>query len=121
MKPNPFLAAAQAEDLGDLLDHIAWTEVLRPALLRERDNYTKMLVNSTLGLPVTIRTEAGAVQLTHEQLAGKIYGIDYIIDLVEKILTKGTRAVMELRSKGLSFEKLNGSGSDNSDYSTGTD
>lgn len=105
MSKSPFLDAAKAEDLGDLLDHIAWTDTLRPALLRERDNYTKMLVNATLGTPVQIPASAGrsAVEISKEQLAGKIYGIDYIVELVEGILSKGTRAVAELRKNGLNL------------------
>lgn len=111
MTKNPFLAAAQAEDLESLLDHISWAEVLRPALIRERDNYTKMLVSSTLGLPITVPTAQGPTTMSREQLAGKIYGIDYIIDLMERILSRGVRAVMELRSKGLSISKQYGSDS----------
>lgn len=104
MSKSPFLDAAKAEDLSDLLQHIAWTDTLKPALLRERDNYTKMLVNSTLGLPVTIPNSRGAaIEVTREQLAGKIYGIDYIIELVEGILSKGSKAVTELRKAGVNL------------------
>lgn len=106
MGQNPFEAVAKAEDLGDLLDHIAWREVLRPALAKERDNYTKMLVNSTLGIPVMMDTKQGPTTISREQLAGKIYGIDFILSTIEGILTKGTRAVEELRSKGLSLASL---------------
>ena len=103
MPKSPYLDAAKGEDLGSLLDHIGWTEVLRPALLRERDVYTKLLVGATLGAPVSINTSSGAVTLSSEQLAGKIYGIDYILDVVEKILTRGARAVAELRSHGVNL------------------
>jgi hypothetical protein len=102
---SPFLDAAKGEDLSDLLQHIAWTETLRPALLRERDNYTKMLVNATLGTPVQIPASSGraAVEISKEQLAGKIYGIDYIVELVEGVLSKGARGVAELRKSGVNL------------------
>jgi hypothetical protein len=104
MSKSPFLDAAKAEDLSDLLHHIAWTDTLRPALLRERDNYTKMLVNSTLGLPVRVPSTSGEpMEISKEQLAGKIYGIDYIIDLVGNILSRGERAVAELRKAGVNI------------------
>jgi hypothetical protein len=99
---NLYLEAAKAEDVQDLLQHIAWTETLRPALVRERDMFTKLLVGATLGRPVEIRTSAGVSELSKEQLAGKIYGIDYIFDYFEKVLTRGARAVAELRSQGIS-------------------
>ena len=109
MPRSPFLDAAKAEDLSDLLQHIAWTDTLRPMLVRERENYTKLLVNSTLGTPVRVPTATGVVELSKEQLAGKIYGIDYIMDLMEKILSRGARAVAELRSQGVSYGSSNSS------------
>lgn len=103
MTKNPYLDAAKAEDLNDLLDHMGWREVLRPALLRERELYTKLLVNATLGLPVELPSQTGPVRITQEQLAGKIYGIDYIMDLIEKVMSRGVRAVDELKRHGISF------------------
>lgn len=102
MTKNLYLEAAKAEDVQDLLNHIAWTETLRPALVRERDVFTKLLVGATLGRPVQIQTAAGVAEMSKEQLAGKIYGIDYIFDYFEKILTRGARAVAELRTQGVS-------------------
>lgn len=114
MAHNPFLAAAQAEDLESLLEHISWTDVLRPALIRERDILTKMLVGSTLGVPVTVATAHGAADLTREQIAGKIYGLDSVIDLIEKVLVRGQRGAEELRRNGLSLSRLYGDSSNNS-------
>lgn len=118
MSVSPFETAAKAEDLGDLLDHIAWREVLQPELLKARDNYTKMLVNSTLGLPVTVDTKAGPSVISREQLAGKIFGIDFVITTVENILSRGRRAVEELRAHGISLSMLDEYG--RSDTSTHT-
>lgn len=100
---NPYLDVAKAEDTADLLESLAWTDTLRPALLRERENYTKLLVSATLGLPVQVDTGVGPVTITREQLAGKIYGIDFVMQLFEKILTKGATAVRELRAVGINL------------------
>lgn len=98
-----YLDAAKAEDLNSLLDHIAWTDVLRPALMQERDRYTKLLVSSTLGAPIQVQTATGPVSLSREQLAGKIYGIDSIVDLMERILSRGLRGIAELKSRGVNI------------------
>lgn len=97
----PFVDAAKAEDLDNLLDHLAWTDTLRPALLRERNALTHLLVDSTLGLPVQAKTLGGPVEITREQLAGKIYGIDYIMTIMEKILTRGETASRQLKELGI--------------------
>ena len=99
---NPFVDSAKAEDVSDLLNHIAWTDTIRPALDHERDIFTKALVGATLGMPTQVQTNLGVVEISKEQLAGKIYGIDYIFGYIQKVLTQGTRAVAELRSKGIS-------------------
>ena len=106
-----FLDAAKAEDLNDLLSHIAWTDVLRPALLRERENYTKLLVSSTLGAPVEVATRTGTAPVTREQLAGRIYGIDYIMGLVERVMEKGIRAATELDRAGVHISTSYGNSS----------
>ena len=100
--PTPlYIDAAKAEDLSNLLDNIAWTDTVRPALIRERDFLTTQLVNSTLGLPVQAKTVEGTVEITREQLAGKIYGINYIMTLFEKLLTRGDVAIQQLKSLGI--------------------
>lgn len=101
--PSPFVDAYKAEDLQNLLDHIAWTDTIRPALLRERDNLTKLLVDATLGLPIQQRTVSGPVTISKEQLAGKIFGVDYVFSLFEKILAKGETAERELKAMGVNL------------------
>lgn len=104
MPKSPFEDAARAEDLGDLLQHIAWTDTLRPTLLRTRDAYSKLLVAATLGKPIEERSAGGSVcQITVEQLAGRIYGLDFMLDLVERVLSKGISAVTELRGAGINL------------------
>jgi hypothetical protein len=91
------LAAAQAEDTSSLLDHIAWTDVIRPRLATLRESYIKQLVAHDLGAPLP-------APLTREHLAGRIYGIDYICSILESILSRGARAAEELREIGFSLE-----------------
>lgn len=95
--------AYKAEDLDNLLDNIAWTDIVRPALIHEREQLTKSLVSSTLGLPIQAKTAAGTIEITREQLAGKIFGIDYIMNLFEKILTRGEVAERYLKELGVNI------------------
>ena len=97
MDPHDNLvAAAKAEDTFDLLQHIAWTYVLKPKLFIVREQYSKALVSHLLGSPLP-------EGLTKEQLAGRIYGIDFIIATIESVLTRGEKAVAELNSHGISL------------------
>jgi len=90
--------AAKAEDIFDLLNHIAWTDVLKPKLLSVREQYTKALVNNLLGTPLP---KDGPTQ---EQIAGKIYGIDFMISTIESVLTRGEKAIAELNYQGISLK-----------------
>ena len=97
--PQRAEAAAKAEDLGNLLDHIAWTDAVKPILLKRREAFSSMLVQIVL---------AGAdpknpQPYTKEQLAGAIYGIDQITLIFEKILKDGEKALAELRQQNLSL------------------
>lgn len=86
--------AAMAEDLGDLLDHLAWTDVLRPALLRTKSQISQRLASAVLG------TAGESEKCTAQQLAGMSYGIDAVITAVEGILRKGRMAAETLRLEG---------------------
>lgn len=88
------VAVAKAEDTFDLLDHIAWTGVIKPALDLEFKKYTELLVLEALGNPLP-----GG--LTREQVAGKCYGIQYISSLFEQILKRGEKALQDLQATGL--------------------
>jgi len=93
---STLVAVAQAEDTFDLLHHIAWTDVILPKLQKTRDQYTKALVNNILGgeLPPGV---------TRDQCAARAYGIDYIIQVMETVLTRGEKALEELNHKGVSL------------------
>lgn len=85
MPENLALKAAYGEDTMDLLDHIAWTDVVKPKLEEARKIFTEQLVS------VTLRPQKEGTE-TREQLAGKLYGISYIINVFEKILKEGHEA-----------------------------
>ena len=93
---NQLIAVAKAEDTYDLLNHIAWTDVVKPELQTVRETFSKQLVAAMLGSPLPIG-------ITKEQLAGKAFGIDYIIRLFESILAKGKVAREDIREIGISL------------------
>lgn len=79
------LKTAQAIDTLDLLDHIAWTDVLKPQLTQAQKYLTERLVGLTLGT-----LQPGSE--TKEQVAGKLYGINEFIKKIEKVLSAGNEA-----------------------------
>jgi hypothetical protein len=97
--PQRAEAAAKREDLGNLLDHIAWTDVVKPILQKRREAFSSMLVQTILGATA----QDGAQPYTKEQLAGAIYGIDQITSIIEKILKDGEKALAELRQQNLTL------------------
>jgi hypothetical protein len=85
----------RADQVGDLLTHIGWQEVIRPELARHRKVYEQLLVESVLGN----KTHApDGTALTSEQLAGRIYGLTEVEKLFEKILKNGVRALQWVNS-----------------------
>ena len=88
------VAVAQAEDTYDLLQHIAWDRVIKPALDAEVKKYSQLLVLEALGNQMP-----GG--LTREQVAGRCYGIQFVSSLFERILQKGEVALRDLQADGL--------------------
>ena len=93
-KSTQLVAVAKAEDTYDLLEHIAWEKVIKPALDQEIKRMSSLLVSEALGTPLP-----GG--LTREMVAGKCYGVQYISRLFEKILKDGERALVDLQADGL--------------------
>ncbi len=87
-------SVAKAEDTYDLMHHIAWDTVVKPALDKQVTDLSKLLVNEALGgkLPEG---------LTRERVAGMCYGINYISTLLEKILREGEKAMKDLSAMGI--------------------
>jgi hypothetical protein len=98
------ISVAKAKDLEDLLDHIAWTDTLRPALVDFKNVLASQLVQVTLGHPIEVQTSSGnSVPISREQLAGQIYGIDWLMKFVERVLDKGHVSADELKRLGISL------------------
>lgn len=93
---DQLVAAAKAEDLYNLQQHIAWTDVLQPKLQSAVKQWTDMLISEALG---------GALPpgKTREQVAGLAYGVTYITTLMKQILKEGERALEALHSEGISI------------------
>jgi hypothetical protein len=91
---------ARAEDLQNLLDHIAWTETLKPALLKAKATFEGQLVQATLG---NAPTDAHGQVVTVAQLAGRAYGLAFVVELVEDILRRGGRSLDALKSFGVNI------------------
>jgi hypothetical protein len=85
----------QAQDTQDLLDHLAWTDVVLPKIRKAREQYTNVLVAMTLGA-------TSPLPLTREQVAGRINGLDFVVELMQKILKRGKDAEEYLASLGIS-------------------
>lgn len=91
---NLALKAAYGEDTMDLLNHLAWTDIVRPRLEEARITFTNQLVSATLK-PQHADAE------TKEQIAGKLYGIAYVIQIFERILKEGENARVLLAKENL--------------------
>lgn len=76
-------AAAKGSDAADFLDHIAWTEVIEPQLLREREALMQELVQATLS--PNPKTNAALA-------AGKIAGLDWFRHRLAQLIREGKDA-----------------------------
>jgi hypothetical protein len=93
-----YTQAAQAVDTTDLLDHLAWTEVLEPALKKYRDQISTELYTRILNRTIDPNSP------TIEQLAGKVAGIDWVFTLLKRILREGGNAKNVLRELDINVE-----------------
>ena len=95
-------AIARAEDLKDLMSHIAWTDTIKPELDKVRSVYERFLTASVLGQKVVVPNPNGPSSVTSEQIAARIEGINFIERLFVKILTEGDKAFRDLQKFQLS-------------------
>lgn len=91
------LQAAQGLDAEDFLQHIGWTDALRPKLLTAKDILTKQLVDLTLSKP-------DPTSESREQIAGKLWGIDWVIKQIEAHVRKGREAEAQLAQANIHLE-----------------
>jgi len=89
--------AAQGIDTEDFLRHIAWEEILLPRFQEDRRVLTDRLVQSVLK-PETVDSE------TREQIAGKLWGIDYAIRTINEVVKRGRSAKSELARSNISVQ-----------------
>jgi len=87
MTTTTVIKAAQGADTQDLLNHIAWTDVILPKIDEARESLTKQLVNLVLTAP---GSRPGGE--TQEQIAGKLYGLNYLVTALQRILAEGNHA-----------------------------
>ncbi len=83
---------AKATDTEEFLTHIGWEAAVKPSLQAFKETQAKILVAHLLGSPLP-------GNITKEQIAGQIYGIDFIIKLLENILTQGQKALEILKAE----------------------
>jgi hypothetical protein len=93
------VTAAKAEDTANLLNHIAWTDVVRPKLQEQVAIYSQLIVAEALGGKLPLGK-------SREQLAGICYGINYVSTLFEKILRDGERAMKDLADERITLQHL---------------
>lgn len=91
----------EADETADLLAHVGWTDVLKPALQRKREIYAGILVAAVLG------RASGPQDLSKEQYAGLVFGIDETIKLIEDVLKRGSKALKDLESQGFHLTSTN--------------
>lgn len=94
MSHSSEILAVQSLDTEDLLNHIAWTDVIRPEIDKHRRVYSSYLTSAVLGR--SIPSPSGE-PYTPEQLAGIVFGFDFIENLFTQILRKGKTAMEDLK------------------------
>lgn len=85
-----------ANELIDLLEHIAWEQTVKPALDRHAETYKNLLVQSVLGRPIV---NHDGTPMSKEILAGRIEGIEWLERFIISVLKRGERGDAYLRSE----------------------
>ena len=99
---SAMIVAAKGEDVQDLLNHIAWTDVISPELLGLKEEYTNLLTAAVLGQQLS---QNGAL-ITKEMLAGRVEGITFIHNLLTRILKDGKRAIEQCKKINLNLSQM---------------
>jgi len=81
----------KSEDLLNLLEHVGWTEVLRPQIEAALDRYKRLLPKLVLNTGL-----AQKIGITKEEVAGRIVAFEFLIETIETVLKKGAKAFQEL-------------------------
>jgi hypothetical protein len=89
--------AAQGIDAEDFLEHIGWTDALRPKLEAAKATLTKQLVDVTL-------RPADPTAESREQIAGKLWGLDWVVQQIENHVRRGRDARASLAKANIHLE-----------------
>ena len=92
-----------ADSLADLLEHLGWTDVLRPRMERYMRDIESLVVQAVLGGQIK-DTSSGAL-VTKEQLAGQASGIRWLIGVIERIIREGG-AASEALSTSIGYQVI---------------
>lgn len=91
-------AIAHATDVNDFQEHVGWTLTVLPNLLKRKDLLTSALIASVLtNTPANYEGR----EITKEQLAGYVSGIDYIIKFFQDTMKKGEKALRDFADQGI--------------------
>lgn len=93
------LSTIQGIDTEDFLEHIAWKDLIKPRLLEAKAMLTQRLVASVLNDDSAREAEG------KERIAGKIFGIDFVIREIEKFVTDGRKARSLLAQNNIHIEE----------------
>ncbi len=94
--PSLIEDALMAQDLDNLLEHIAWEKIVQPELSKYKAHYETLLVQSVLGQQIIDQTTKQIV--SKEMLAGRIEGINWINHFLKNVLTRGAKAQEKLEA-----------------------
>ena len=91
------------EDLEDLLEHVSWKEVIQPELHRMKAQLLEILTRSVLGHRYAM---IDGHEVTKEQIAGEIEGINTIERLFENILRNASKSRQVLIDHGARYQPI---------------
>lgn len=94
-------AVAKADATAEFMESVGWDQVILPMLMKQKDLYSTMLVAAVLS---NHPPSMDGVETTREQLAGRVYGIDFVVKLLDSVLRKGTSALKDLEKQGVQIE-----------------
>ena len=83
--------AADGALVVDLTESAGWTDVVRPALQKHIDYLKSQVITRMMGGQTCPQTPS--------ELAAQAFGLQFALELIEKILKDGTKALEDLRAE----------------------
>ncbi len=87
------ITVLKGHDTAEFLEHIAWEELILPALRADQKIISEQLVGAVLGTAKSAESQ--------HQLAGKVWGIEWTIKRIEEFVREGERAREALAQRNL--------------------